>query len=93
MGSAPFVEQDVHRGTLHIRGAQPVDAGQYSCVASSSAGTSTATVTLEVGGETALQCVKNTSQFYTMEKSSSTNHSCAIHAPQWVHCSLRHQLM
>ncbi|KAE8292434.1 Hemicentin-1 [Larimichthys crocea] len=35
VGSAPFVEQDVHRGTLHIRGVQEVDAGQYNCVASS----------------------------------------------------------
>ncbi|XP_041856289.1 hemicentin-1 [Melanotaenia boesemani] len=49
VGSAPFVEQDVHRGTLHIRGVQEVDAGQYSCVASSSAGTSTGIVNLEVG--------------------------------------------
>lgn len=46
------MEQDVHRGTLHIRGVQEVDAGQYSCVASSSAGTTVATVTLEVGGRT-----------------------------------------
>ncbi|XP_058491292.1 hemicentin-1 [Solea solea] len=49
VGSAPFVEQDVHRGTLHIRGIQEVDAGQYRCVASSSAGTSAGTVTLQVG--------------------------------------------
>ncbi|KAA8592798.1 hypothetical protein FQN60_018253 [Etheostoma spectabile] len=49
VGSAPFVDQDVHRGTLHIRGVQEVDAGQYSCVASSSAGTSSGTVSLEVG--------------------------------------------
>uniref|UniRef100_A0A8D2ZR19 Hemicentin-1 n=1 Tax=Scophthalmus maximus TaxID=52904 RepID=A0A8D2ZR19_SCOMX len=49
VGSAPFVEQDVHRGTLLIRGVQEVDAGQYSCVASSSAGSSAGTVTLEVG--------------------------------------------
>uniref|UniRef100_A0A3P8SNR4 Uncharacterized protein n=1 Tax=Amphiprion percula TaxID=161767 RepID=A0A3P8SNR4_AMPPE len=49
VGSAPFVEQDVHRGTLHIRGVQEIDAGQYSCVASSSAGTSAGTVSLEVG--------------------------------------------
>ncbi|XP_077377558.1 hemicentin-1 [Festucalex cinctus] len=49
VGSAPFVEQDVHRGTLHIRGVQEVDAGQYRCVASSPAGTSTGTVSLEVG--------------------------------------------
>ena len=51
VGSALFVEQDVHRGTLHIRGVQEVDAGQYSCVASSSAGTTAGTVILEVGGE------------------------------------------
>ncbi|XP_072244443.1 hemicentin-1 [Leuresthes tenuis] len=49
VGSAPFVQQDVHRGTLHIRGVQEVDAGQYNCVASSSAGTSAGSVTLEVG--------------------------------------------
>ncbi|XP_030000348.1 hemicentin-1 [Sphaeramia orbicularis] len=49
VGSAPFVEQDVHRGTLHIRGVQEIDAGQYSCVASSSAGSSSGTVNLEVG--------------------------------------------
>uniref|UniRef100_A0A3B3X3L6 Ig-like domain-containing protein n=1 Tax=Poecilia mexicana TaxID=48701 RepID=A0A3B3X3L6_9TELE len=47
VGSAPFVEQDVHSGTLQIRGVQEVDAGQYNCVASSSAGTSTGTVSLE----------------------------------------------
>ncbi|CAB1456761.1 unnamed protein product [Pleuronectes platessa] len=51
VGSAPFVEQDIHRGTLHIRGVQEVDAGQYGCVASSSAGSSAGTVTLEIGGE------------------------------------------
>lgn len=51
VGSAPFVEQDVHRGTLHIRGVQEVDAGQYNCVASSPAGTSSGTVSVEVGGE------------------------------------------
>lgn len=56
VGSAPFVEQDVHRGTLLIRGVQEVDAGQYSCVASSSAGSSAGTVTLEVGGKTTLEC-------------------------------------
>ncbi|XP_033947808.1 hemicentin-1 [Pseudochaenichthys georgianus] len=49
VGSALFVEQDVHRGTLHIRGVQEVDAGQYSCVASSSGGTTAGTVILEVG--------------------------------------------
>ncbi|KAM3610982.1 uncharacterized protein V6R79_011806 [Siganus canaliculatus] len=49
VGSAPFVEQDVHRGTLHIRGVQEMDAGQYSCVASSSAGSSAGSVALEVG--------------------------------------------
>ncbi|XP_055367591.1 hemicentin-1 [Betta splendens] len=49
MGSAPFVEHDVHRGTLHVRGAQEVDAGQYRCVASNTAGTSAGTVSLEVG--------------------------------------------
>ncbi|XP_028269954.1 hemicentin-1 isoform X2 [Parambassis ranga] len=49
VGSAPFVEHDVRHGTLHIRGVQEVDAGQYSCVASNAAGTSAGTVNLEVG--------------------------------------------
>ncbi|TNN86545.1 Hemicentin-1 [Liparis tanakae] len=49
VGSAPSVVQDEHRGTLHIKGVQEVNAGQYSCVASSSAGTSAGTVSLEVG--------------------------------------------
>uniref|UniRef100_A0A8C3A971 Hemicentin 2 n=1 Tax=Cyclopterus lumpus TaxID=8103 RepID=A0A8C3A971_CYCLU len=40
---------DEHRGTLHIKGVQEVDAGQYSCMASSSAGTSAGTISLEVG--------------------------------------------
>ncbi|KAM4616042.1 hemicentin-1 [Polymixia lowei] len=49
VGSAPFAEQDVYRGTLHIREVQEIDAGEYSCVASSSAGTSSGKVVLEVG--------------------------------------------
>ena len=57
VGSAPFVEQDEDRGTLLIRGVQEVDGGQYSCVASSSAGTASGTVSLDVGGETAHHCV------------------------------------
>nr|XP_046206515.1 hemicentin-1-like [Oncorhynchus gorbuscha] len=48
-GSVPFAEQDVHHGTLQIRGVQAMDAGEYSCVASNPAGTSSATVILEVG--------------------------------------------
>lgn len=78
VGSAPFVEQDVHRGTLHIRGVQEVDAGQYSCVASSSAGTSTGTVTLEVGGETKLQLfhIKLTFLPHLHNGKSILYHSC-----------------
>ncbi|XP_034025662.1 LOW QUALITY PROTEIN: hemicentin-1 [Thalassophryne amazonica] len=49
VGSAPFVEQDVHRGILHIRGVQEIDSGQYTCVASSSAGSSSGSVNLEIG--------------------------------------------
>lgn len=56
VGSAPFVEQDSHRGTLHIRGVKEVDAGQYTCIASSTSGTASSTVSLEVGGEIARQC-------------------------------------
>ncbi|XP_036382492.1 hemicentin-1 [Megalops cyprinoides] len=49
VATLPFAEQDPHRGTLHIRGVQERDGGEFSCVASSSAGSSSATVTLEVG--------------------------------------------
>ncbi|XP_066569261.1 hemicentin-1 isoform X1 [Amia ocellicauda] len=45
----PFAEQDAQRRTLRISGVQEMDAGEYSCVASSSAGTSSAMVILEVG--------------------------------------------
>lgn len=51
MGSTPYTGRDVHHGMLHIRGVQKVDAGQYTCVASSPAGTATGTVSLKVGGE------------------------------------------
>nr|XP_057926871.1 hemicentin-1 [Doryrhamphus excisus] len=47
--AAPFLKKDVQRGILHIKGVQEVDAGQYNCVASSPAGTSSGTVSLEVG--------------------------------------------
>ena len=43
--------QDVSRGTLRILGVREGDGGEYSCVARSSAGTSSARVVLEVGGE------------------------------------------
>ncbi|CAG05168.1 unnamed protein product [Tetraodon nigroviridis] len=56
VGSTLFAGQDDYHGTLHIRGVQKVDAGQYTCVASSPAGTATGTVSLKVGGESAFQC-------------------------------------
>ncbi|XP_071783895.2 hemicentin-1 [Centroberyx gerrardi] len=49
VGSAPFAEQDVYRGSLQIRGVQEMDAGEYRCVASSPAGSSSGSVILEVG--------------------------------------------
>ncbi|XP_030621020.1 hemicentin-1 [Chanos chanos] len=49
MGTTPFAEQDVEHGTLLIRGVQEIDAGEYSCVASSPAGTTSAIVLLQVG--------------------------------------------
>ncbi|TWW61140.1 Hemicentin-1 [Takifugu flavidus] len=49
VGSTPFAGQEVHHGDLHIRGVQEVDAGRYTCVASSPAGTATGTVILKVG--------------------------------------------
>lgn len=47
----PFAEQDVHHGTLQIRGVQELDAGEYTCVATNAAGSTSAVVRLEVGGE------------------------------------------
>lgn len=55
VGSTPFAGQDVHHGDLHIRGVREVDAGRYTCVASSPSGTATGTVILKVGGEFAPQ--------------------------------------
>lgn len=55
VGSTLFAGQDIYQGTLHIQGVQKVDSGQYTCVASSSAGTATGTVSLKVGGESAVQ--------------------------------------
>lgn len=62
VGSTPFAGHDVHHGTLHIRGVQKVDAGRYTCVASSPAGTATGTVSLKVGGESELQRARTQSQ-------------------------------
>ncbi|KAL2092655.1 hypothetical protein ACEWY4_012453 [Coilia grayii] len=49
LGEVVFAEQDVERGVLRIRGVQELDAGQYTCVASNDAGTTSAHLTLEVG--------------------------------------------
>ncbi|XP_035291447.1 hemicentin-1 [Anguilla anguilla] len=49
VGTLPFAGQHTHRGTLHFGEVQERDAGEYRCEASSSAGTSSATITLEVG--------------------------------------------
>ncbi|TRY54403.1 hypothetical protein DNTS_023681 [Danionella cerebrum] len=49
LGSVPFAEQDVHNGTLRIRGVQELDSGDYTCVASNMAGSSSAVVVLQVG--------------------------------------------
>ncbi|KAK1155520.1 hemicentin-1-like [Acipenser oxyrinchus oxyrinchus] len=49
VGTLPLVEEDARRGTLRIGGVQEMDAGEYSCVASSQAGTSSAMVVLNVG--------------------------------------------
>lgn len=89
VGSAPFVEQDEHRGTLHIRGVQEVDAGQYSCVARSSAGTSAGNVSLEVGGETARWCSTESLFFVSICKEKKGKFTLP---PQRVHCSPRNRL-
>ncbi|XP_041098662.1 hemicentin-1 isoform X2 [Polyodon spathula] len=49
VGTLPLVEEDARRGILRIGGVQEKDAGEYSCVASSQAGTSSAMVVLDVG--------------------------------------------
>ncbi|XP_073692711.1 hemicentin-1 [Garra rufa] len=49
LGTVPFAEQDVHRGTLRIRGVQDLDSGDYTCVASNVAGSAAAVVILQVG--------------------------------------------
>ncbi|XP_051950032.1 hemicentin-1 [Xyrauchen texanus] len=49
LGTVPFAELDVHRGTLQIRGVQELDAGEYTCVATNTAGSTSAVVTLQVG--------------------------------------------
>lgn len=67
MSSASFVEQNEHSGTLQIRGLQEVDAGQYTCVASNFAGTSSGTVTLEVGSK----CKQNVFMVEQVSNSSS----------------------
>ncbi|KTG07076.1 hypothetical protein cypCar_00022924 [Cyprinus carpio] len=49
LGTVPFAEQDVYRGTLGIRGVQELDSGDYTCVASNIAGAASAVVILQVG--------------------------------------------
>ncbi|XP_038637840.1 LOW QUALITY PROTEIN: hemicentin-1-like [Scyliorhinus canicula] len=45
----PFAEVDPVDGTLEIKEVQEMDAGEYTCVANNEAGTSSATVMLDVG--------------------------------------------
>uniref|UniRef100_A0A8C1LEB7 Hemicentin 2 n=1 Tax=Cyprinus carpio TaxID=7962 RepID=A0A8C1LEB7_CYPCA len=49
LGTVPFAEQNVHRGSLRIRGVQELDSGDYTCVASNIAGSASAVVILQVG--------------------------------------------
>ncbi|MGH0143069.1 UNVERIFIED_CONTAM: hypothetical protein FKN15_022424 [Acipenser sinensis] len=49
VGTLPLVEEDARHGTLRIGAVQEMDAGEYSCVASSQTGTSSAMVVLNVG--------------------------------------------
>ena len=44
-------------GTLEILSVQDIDKGEYTCVASNGAGSDTATVTLDVGGEFGSPCL------------------------------------
>ncbi|GCB67129.1 hypothetical protein scyTo_0010207 [Scyliorhinus torazame] len=49
MTLVPFAEVDPVDGTLEIKEVQETDAGEYTCVASNEAGTSSAMVMLDVG--------------------------------------------
>ena len=50
--SSSFLEVDALGGTLTINETQDVDAGDYTCAAVNAAGTSSAKISLDVGGET-----------------------------------------
>ncbi|KAL4660770.1 hemicentin-1-like [Arapaima gigas] len=49
LGLQPFAKQEEHRAILQLQRVQETDAGEYNCVASNLAGTSTAVILLEVG--------------------------------------------
>ncbi|KAI4892790.1 hypothetical protein NFI96_028927, partial [Prochilodus magdalenae] len=49
LGRAPFSERQINHRVLHVRAVQELDAGEYICEASNQAGSSSATVTLQVG--------------------------------------------
>ncbi|KAG7265216.1 hypothetical protein CRUP_009103 [Coryphaenoides rupestris] len=49
VGQSPQVQVDALGGTMTIAGTQAADAGEYTCVAGNSAGTSSGRITLDVG--------------------------------------------
>ncbi|KAK0141475.1 Hemicentin-1 [Merluccius polli] len=51
VGRSPRVEVDALGGTMTMTDTQAADAGEYTCVAGNSAGTSSGRITLDVGGE------------------------------------------
>ena len=50
-GRSPRVEVDALGGTMTITDTRAADAGDYTCVAGNSAGTSSGSIALDVGGE------------------------------------------
>lgn len=56
--SSSLLVVDTFGGTLTIKETQDTDAGDYTCVAVNSAGTSSGKISLDVGGESGTKLVK-----------------------------------
>ena len=61
LGTMQFPARQINRGVLHMQRVQEPDAGEYICEASNQAGSSSDTVTLQVGGENVFKEVSTNS--------------------------------